>query len=255
MLTNESFAFQVFQRTVAANYPAMKDYRPTNRFAFTLIELLTVIAIIGILAGILIPTLSKVRESASRSVLTSNYRQIGQAITLFSSDNRNRYPGVRNNNGGYNLLGGQMPYRRQQNAQERTAIQGPDHLGPYLASRNIAVNGVVYVYSPVLDCPRMQSRYTLDQSVELKTTLLAKRVITVGTAFIEPFGNGTPANALTSMQIAAAIPTSQRWLLHDYEPNDSNRPIHGSSHVALFFDGHVANVPASRIGKDGVILP
>lgn len=224
---------------------------------FTLIELLTVIAIIGILAAILIPTVSKVRETASKGVLSSNYRQIGQAITLFIAENRDLYPGVRNNNGSYNLLGGQMPYRRVQSSQERTALQGPDHLGRYLAASTVTVGSTPYVYTPVLDCPRMQSRYSIDDAVTigggLKTTLLAKKVITEGSNFVEPFGNSTPKNAMTSAQIRTAFPISRRWLLHDYEPNDNNRPIHGSNFVTLFFDGHVESIPESRMGADGVV--
>lgn len=49
----------------------------SHRGAFTLIELLTVIAIIGILAAILIPVVSRVRQSARESVGLSNLRQIG----------------------------------------------------------------------------------------------------------------------------------------------------------------------------------
>jgi len=57
--------------------------------AFTLIELLTVIAIIGILAAILIPTVSAVRESANRTKCGSNVRQLVQACHLFAEENGN----------------------------------------------------------------------------------------------------------------------------------------------------------------------
>lgn len=60
--------------------------------AFTLIELLTVIAIIGILASILIPTVGRVRESARRTVDANNIRQIGQASLIYANDNRDQLP-------------------------------------------------------------------------------------------------------------------------------------------------------------------
>lgn len=54
--------------------------------AFTLIELLTVIGIIAILAAILIPVISKVRASANTVSCVSNLRQLGAAVQLYTQD-------------------------------------------------------------------------------------------------------------------------------------------------------------------------
>jgi prepilin-type N-terminal cleavage/methylation domain-containing protein/prepilin-type processing-associated H-X9-DG protein len=60
--------------------------------AFTLIELLTVIAIIGILAAIIIPTVGSVRQSAQASACLSNLRQVGMSAILYANDNKGRLP-------------------------------------------------------------------------------------------------------------------------------------------------------------------
>ncbi|MDR1281598.1 MAG: prepilin-type N-terminal cleavage/methylation domain-containing protein [Opitutaceae bacterium] len=64
----------------------------TNATAFTLIELLTVIAIIGILAAIIIPTVGKVRETAKSAQCTSNLRQVVHAAFLWGQDHNDQIP-------------------------------------------------------------------------------------------------------------------------------------------------------------------
>jgi prepilin-type N-terminal cleavage/methylation domain-containing protein/prepilin-type processing-associated H-X9-DG protein len=62
------------------------------RRGFTLVELLVVIAVVAVLAAMLLPVLSRARESARRAACQSNLRQIGTAFRLYASDYDGLYP-------------------------------------------------------------------------------------------------------------------------------------------------------------------
>jgi prepilin-type N-terminal cleavage/methylation domain-containing protein/prepilin-type processing-associated H-X9-DG protein len=60
--------------------------------AFTLVELLVVISVIGLLMGILVPALGKARITANRTYCKANLRQIGVAFRAYLDDSRDIFP-------------------------------------------------------------------------------------------------------------------------------------------------------------------
>jgi len=71
-------------------HPANKAARP----AFTLVEMLIVISIIGLLAALLFPVFARVREGARATSCNSNLRQLGLAFTQYAQDYGGRFPGT-----------------------------------------------------------------------------------------------------------------------------------------------------------------
>ncbi|NQT84658.1 type II secretion system protein [bacterium] len=70
----------------------MRTMKSTGTRAFTLVEMLTVVAIIGVLAGIILPAMRKAKEKAKRTQCLNNLMQFSRAIDLFRVEHEDDFP-------------------------------------------------------------------------------------------------------------------------------------------------------------------
>lgn len=72
--------------------PAFPAHFPNGSMAFTLIEMLVVVAIIAILAGVAMPVYIAAVMTGQMTAATQNARQIGLALRMYAGDNDGAFP-------------------------------------------------------------------------------------------------------------------------------------------------------------------
>ncbi len=243
-----------------------------NKRGFSLIELLTVIAIISLLAAIIFPVMSSARARARQGQCITNLSQIQQALKLFRNDN-NRYPPVI---AGFAEGGGSVPtpldaikngtlFREyiksvkglacpDSTVQDMTRVY-PDPLGTAnLIGLDRKVNGnpgYLYAYSSY-DAQVMA--YNTDPNLAEPRYTLAWADKKEDLAAINPAADPD----LTFMrQLKFRNPpddTVVTWC--GYHRGGSQTPDRsGAIDLVLFLDGHVDRIPSDKLYPNGTSTP
>jgi prepilin-type N-terminal cleavage/methylation domain-containing protein len=242
--------------------PDMTDLPRDRPAAFTLIELLIVITIIGVLASLLLGVISKVRERADRTTCLNNLHQIGIASLQYEADHNGIMPGPTD-------AGLKVYY---------TTNMLCGVLAPYLGLPSTPNNLIV----PIFRCPTWQrvAQQPTKSSDNIICYVTDNRISLTNGSHVDPIGypNETPPDlpkpaaqiaALEGQQLQTKNTTcgatstfSMTATMYITECDQTNwafdssagwygalpkTPVHGNIRNTLFFDMHAEARPATLI--------
>jgi len=231
-----------------------------SQIGFTLLELLVTVSILAILAGLLIPVLSRSREAAKRIQCVQNLRQLHVASQFYWEDNRSeafRFRGTSTNGGEVFWFG----WLQRGAEGARTYDFTPSPLFPYLGSKQAGLCPSFTVVSIPYKPKAKGSTIAYGYNLHLSSPASSPPVRI--SAIKNPSGTALFADAaqVNTFQAPASVDhpmVEEFYYVNDQEPTAHFR--HQARLSAVFCDGHAAKenpvpgsmdqrIPAARIGR------
>ncbi|MEM0965253.1 MAG: type II secretion system protein [Verrucomicrobiota bacterium] len=239
-----------------------ENLRSQNKqvLAFTLIELLAVISIVGILTAILVPAVSLIRTNAQRSSSAQNLRQWTSALMLFINENEKKIPyegeedqpswgSVRsgaNEQAWYNVLPpyvGERPLNDLRSRDDRALVirDGSIHLSP-----GAEVDEQENLRRPFFSYMMNSQLYSGEDSAPSNSGEILIRI----TSIENPSKTIFITETRTSTEDGAPNESDERVARSKGRNNSISFRFNKQTNVA-FLDGHIATVDSADLYNDG----
>jgi prepilin-type N-terminal cleavage/methylation domain-containing protein len=208
---------------------------------FTMVELLTVIAIIAILAGILFPVFATVRRNVHKATCTSNLHSIAQGLKMYKDD-RGVYPEAL-----YGFVGAppEAVFLYPNYIKEQAIFRCP--LSPYHVNNSTTVPGIHPTERAFKRYP--ERRYYVWDSYDGQFEPPQSNTYKI--KYVTHWSNQPTGFTDNPRQLLYKNPpadTVVTWCTYHRDWDRQNGvPQNGSIDLVLFLDGHAKAIPSTKM--------